>query len=270
MQFLVTGNTATGAGRTPFPNQMIPASRISPIFQDYMSLLPEPTLPTQSNNIDVATDQTKKIYSFVTNPGLYGPGLGIYGGPSNSGFDATGPALNQSPGLNYKPYLQPNATGFPAPQFLQIPANGIITNAPNGNYGITPPNVAVPYIESWNFTIQHMLPGFEAGYVGNHAIGLENTNVINSSVNINAAPVAGLGAGKRSGNRLPSPMSLTFRTSEFCANRGANPLLCAGPPGPAVSLEESILSTTGQAGQGAGCIPISRIPRLQRSSYLTS
>jgi hypothetical protein len=126
-----TGNTATGAGRMPFPNQQIPASRISPIFQDYMGLLPEPTLPGLSNNINVATAQTKKIYSFdtkidydidskntlffrysyahlnVTNPGLYGPGLGIYGGPSNSGFDATGPALNQSPGLNYTHIFSP-------------------------------------------------------------------------------------------------------------------------------------------------------------------
>ena len=126
-----TGNIATGAGRTPFPNQQIPANRISSIFQDYMSLLPEPTLPGQSNNIGVSTDQTKQIYSFdtkidyvldskntmfvrysyahlnVTNPGLYGPGVGLYGGPSNSGFDATGPALNQSPGLNYTHIFSP-------------------------------------------------------------------------------------------------------------------------------------------------------------------
>jgi len=126
-----TGNTASGQSRTPFPNQQIPASRISPIFQDYMGLLPEPTLAGQANNTDVATDQTKKINSFdakidyvinakntmfirysfahvnVTNPGLYGPGLGIYGGPSNSGFDATGPALNQSPGLNYSHVFSP-------------------------------------------------------------------------------------------------------------------------------------------------------------------
>ena len=494
-----TGNMATGAGRTPFPNQQIPGSRISPIFQDYMGLLPEPTLPGLVTNIGVATDQTKQIYSFdtkldyvldskntlffrysfahlqVTNPGLYGPGLGIYGGPSNSGFDATGPALNQSPGLNYthifSPTLvtelrfgivrnrndatnvdtgtnlsqkfgipngniggfwyeglaevfvngydtpmigvngclpwrrsntnfeaannwtktkgthviswggdwrhenyfllqtatfsprgrftfaagpttlnapgiansqfnslaafeldQPNgigrdlagtspvrddhvyalyvhdkwqvspkltvdlgarweywpasypqfpggqfnydpntnsllaagygnipmdlgvknypwniyprigvayrmndktviragfgmssfyryiadwqgpvkqnqqliaansyvaagsmALGFPAPSFFTIPSNGIISNAPNQSYTITVPNTPVPYAETWNFTIQRLLPGnfaFEVGYVGNHAIGLENTNVLsNNSYNINAATV---------------------------------------------------------------------------------
>jgi len=126
-----TGNTATGAGRTPFPGQIIPANRISPIFQQYMSFLPAPTLPGFNNNIDIATDQTKNIDAFdvkidyvisakdkmfvryslshidVINPGLYGPGLGIYGGPSNNGFDATGPSLNQSPGINYNHIFSP-------------------------------------------------------------------------------------------------------------------------------------------------------------------
>ena len=43
----------------------------------------------------------------MTNPGLYGPGLGIYGGPSNNGFDATGPSRNQSPGLNFNHIFSP-------------------------------------------------------------------------------------------------------------------------------------------------------------------
>ena len=126
-----TGNTATGTGRTPFPGQLIPASRISPIFTQYMSFLPPPTLSGLSNNLQVATDQSKNINAFdvkvdylidpknkifvryslahinVTNPGLYGPGLGIYGGPSNSGFDATGPAMNQSPGVNFSHIFSP-------------------------------------------------------------------------------------------------------------------------------------------------------------------
>jgi hypothetical protein len=126
-----TGNTATGTGRTPFPGQIIPAARISPIFAQYMAFLPPPTLSGLANNIQVATDQSKNINAFdvkmdyvidaknkmfvryslahinVTNPGLYGPGLGIYGGPSNSGFDATGPAMNQSPGLNFNHIFSP-------------------------------------------------------------------------------------------------------------------------------------------------------------------
>ena len=126
-----TGNTATGQGRTPFPDQVIPSDRISSIFRQYMGFLPAPTTSGQSHNIQVPTVQTKTInaidakvdyvmgtkdrmfarYSIanlnVTNPGLYGPGLGIYGGPSNNGFDATGPARNQSPGFNYSHIFSP-------------------------------------------------------------------------------------------------------------------------------------------------------------------
>jgi hypothetical protein len=123
--------TSTGAGRTPFPNQTIPAIRISPIAAQYLGFLPAPTSAALSQNLQVATDQSKSIdqfdiktdylissrnkmfirYSYahinVTNPGLYGPGLGIYGGPSNSGFDATGPARNQSPGINFNHIVSP-------------------------------------------------------------------------------------------------------------------------------------------------------------------
>lgn len=126
-----TGNTATGQGRTPFPNQQIPPRRISPIAQDYLALLPPPNRSGLANNYQGPTGQSKAIdqfdtkidyiisatdrlfvrYSFqranVTNPGLYGPGLGIYGGPTNNGFDATGPSRNQAPGLNYSHIFSP-------------------------------------------------------------------------------------------------------------------------------------------------------------------
>jgi hypothetical protein len=164
-----TGNIATGAGRTPFPNQQIPSNRISTIFQQYMSFLPPPTLPGLANNIQVPTDQRKDIDAFdvkidylwsdknkffvryslshinVANPGLYGPGLGIYGGPSNAGFDATGPSLNQSPGFNYSHIFNPtlitefragvvrnrnNATNVDTGQDLSKKLN-----IPNGNLG---------------------------------------------------------------------------------------------------------------------------------------
>jgi hypothetical protein len=127
----MTGNVVTGTGRTPFPNQIIPAERISPITTKLLGFLPPPTSSSLSNNIQVPNNQSKSIdqfdikvdylidsknkafvrYSFqratVTNPGLYGPGLGIYGGPSNNGFDATGPSRNQSPGVNYNHIFSP-------------------------------------------------------------------------------------------------------------------------------------------------------------------
>ena len=126
-----TGNTATGTGRTPFPNQTIPTERISSITTQMLSFLLPPTSTTLSNNIQLANNQAKNIdqfdikvdylidaknkafvrYSFqratVQNPGLYGPGLGIYGGPSNNGFDATGPSRNQSPGINFSHIFSP-------------------------------------------------------------------------------------------------------------------------------------------------------------------
>jgi len=126
-----TGNTATGTGRTPFPGQTIPEVRISSIAKQFLSFLPPPTSSTLSNNVQIANNQSKSIdqfdikvdyvinaknkafvrYSYqqatVTNPGLYGPGLGIYGGPSNNGFDATGPSRNQSPGLNFSHIFSP-------------------------------------------------------------------------------------------------------------------------------------------------------------------
>jgi hypothetical protein len=125
-----TGNP-DGTGRTPFPNQTIPGNRISPIAAQYLTFLPPPTTGGLAQNYQGVTDQTKAIYQFdvkidyvidsknkmffrysyqqatVTNPGLYGPGLGIYGGPSNSGFDATGPSRNQSPGINYNHIFSP-------------------------------------------------------------------------------------------------------------------------------------------------------------------
>ena len=43
------------------------------------------------------------------------------------------------------------AQGLPTPQFFTIPSNGIITNAPNQNYTVTPPRIPVPYTESLEF-----------------------------------------------------------------------------------------------------------------------
>ena len=125
-----TGNP-DGTGRQPFANSQIPTSRISPIATQYLSFLPPPNRPGLATNFQEATDQKKNIDQFdvkidyvigsrdrlfvrylyqqatVTNPGLYGPGLGIYGGPSNSGFDATGPSRNQSPGITYSHIFSP-------------------------------------------------------------------------------------------------------------------------------------------------------------------
>ncbi len=48
-----TGNQTTGAGRTPFPNNQIPLSRIPPEIQAILPLWPNPTLPGDQNNLYV-------------------------------------------------------------------------------------------------------------------------------------------------------------------------------------------------------------------------
>jgi hypothetical protein len=120
----------------------------------------------------------------------------------------------QGPVKQNQQFVQPNsyvaagsmAAGFPVPTFFNVPTNGIITNAPNQNYSIVIPNTPVPYAETWNFVVQRMLPAnftMEVGYVGNHAVGIENTNVLPyNSYNINAATVPGLGTASEPENIL--------------------------------------------------------------------
>lgn len=128
----LTGNQATGAGRTPFPGGIIPVSRISPIAQRILGFVPLPNLTAnegqvnyQQNSVRIKTlDQTdSKVdwvitgndrvavrYSLqkalVDDPGLFGPG-GIYGGFRNGGFGGSGPARTQSAGVNYSKVITP-------------------------------------------------------------------------------------------------------------------------------------------------------------------
>jgi hypothetical protein len=49
--------TATGTGRTPFPNATVPDSRIDPIARQIMALAPEPNLPGNANNYFISGPQ---------------------------------------------------------------------------------------------------------------------------------------------------------------------------------------------------------------------
>ena len=125
--------TPAGSGRTAFPGNVIPASRISPIANRILAFVPAPNVIAaegqinfDQNSVRVKTlDQTDaKVdwvitsndrlsirYSLqkavVSDPGLYGPNGGIYGGPRNGGFAGTGPARTQSPGISYSKVLSP-------------------------------------------------------------------------------------------------------------------------------------------------------------------
>ncbi|MGH9663907.1 MAG: TonB-dependent receptor domain-containing protein, partial [Bryobacteraceae bacterium] len=98
----------------------------------------------------------------------------------------------------YGPALLPNGqiatfqAGFPPPTPAVIPANGIISNAPNQVYQVVNLGFKQPYVESWNFAIQQGLAKhftLDVAYVGNHGVD------IGSNVNLNAATAVGLGIG---------------------------------------------------------------------------
>jgi hypothetical protein len=122
-----TGN-ADGTGRTPFPNNIIPADRISPIAKAILAHLPQPNIdaaPGQPNyQIDYArvkttnsfdskvnaqisqTDQVSARFSFLrpvlTDPAAYGEfGDSKAGSPSGAGFAGTGTDTTYSTGVNY-------------------------------------------------------------------------------------------------------------------------------------------------------------------------
>jgi hypothetical protein len=117
-----TGN-ADGTGRQPFPGNIIPANRISPIARRLLAFLPAPnvTAALGQNNFEFpgvrekkteaadikltyqASSQDSLAYRFsFQRPEVFDPGTyGIYGGPSNAGFAGTGTNKTFSTALNW-------------------------------------------------------------------------------------------------------------------------------------------------------------------------
>jgi hypothetical protein len=123
----LTGN-ADGTGRTPFPNNIIPADRISPIARAILANLPQPNVAAAAGQpnyqIDYARlkttdsfdtkfnwqlsqrDQISARLSFLrpklVDPAEFGPfGGSKQGSPSGNGFSGTGTDTTYSTGLNY-------------------------------------------------------------------------------------------------------------------------------------------------------------------------
>jgi hypothetical protein len=122
-----TGNP-DGSGRTPFPNNQIPYSRVNPVSIALMKLLPAPnanlgtvlTAPTNDFNINLPFQKTTTRYDIKVDyqitpkdhlSGRYNrqnatifqaPAFGAAGGgPANSAFSGTGNQGTYSTGLNY-------------------------------------------------------------------------------------------------------------------------------------------------------------------------
>jgi hypothetical protein len=77
----------------------------------------------------------------------------------------------------------PNASGFiSSPPALTTPAfqipittqQNFVNTSDDDVQGLISPNLKAPYVQQWNFTVEEQWKGliFDAGYIGNHAVGL--------------------------------------------------------------------------------------------------
>jgi hypothetical protein len=99
---------------------------------------------------------------------------------------------------NYATAVLPNGqaptfqNGFPAPDPVVIPANGIITNPnPTTAQFYIPLNYKNGYIETWNIAVQRQLPwnlSLDVAYVGGHGVNIA------ASPNLNAGQLIGAGS----------------------------------------------------------------------------
>jgi hypothetical protein len=185
-----TGNPTTGAGRTPFPNNVIPTNRISPISQRILGFVPLPNIADvegqvnySQNNVRIKTlDQTdSKVdwiagandriavrYSLqkanVIDHGLFGPG-GIYGGFRGGGFGGSGPARTQSAGINYSKVITPS--------FVWESRLGVVRNrndARSSDYGLkTSEDIGIrgANLDDWTSGLsQIIINGYSSPLVG--------------------------------------------------------------------------------------------------------
>jgi hypothetical protein len=101
-------------------------------------------------------------------------------------------------GLSYAQAALPSGlaptfqNGFPAPDPVVVPSNGIITNPnPTSAETVIPLNYKNGYVESWNLAVQRALPwqlSLDVAYVANHGVRTP------SAVNLNASQVLGNGS----------------------------------------------------------------------------
>jgi Carboxypeptidase regulatory-like domain len=126
-----TGDTTTGVGRTPFPGNIIPTSRLNPIALKILGLVPSPNQAfstlAPSNNYFALLPFTKdsnlvdgKVdFNVSTNNRLSGrfsfqrpvvyqaPIFGAAGGNANGGFQGTGTQNTYSSGVNWNHVFSP-------------------------------------------------------------------------------------------------------------------------------------------------------------------
>jgi hypothetical protein len=128
----LTGNTSTGVGRTPFPNNVIPTSRLNPIALKILALVPNPNEPygtaAPSNNYFALLPFTKDTdftdgkvdytisdkdhlsgrFSFQKPVVYQAPIFGNAGGDANGAFEGTGVQKTYSSGINWTHIFSPS------------------------------------------------------------------------------------------------------------------------------------------------------------------
>ena len=147
-----TGNP-DGTGRTPFPNNVIPDNRISPIAKRILAKLPSPTRAGNASNFEKASVQAKDTnswdakvdhqisdksrlsvrYSYQRPEVSVPPVYGIIGGPSgtgNDGFAGTGTNKTQSAAVNYTRVFSPSLITE-----LRLGVSRYRNDAQNSDYG---------------------------------------------------------------------------------------------------------------------------------------
>jgi hypothetical protein len=179
-----TGNP-DGSGRLQFPNNQIPAARISPIAKRILDVLPPPTYPGLGINYESNDSRVRDTKGFdvkidhqfspsdsffiryslqhpvVMEPTLYG----IYGGPRAGAFAGDGRALIQSPGLSYVHVFNSN--------FLTELRFGVMrlrNDALNADYGkMTSQELGIPGVnlDDWTSGMTTIaISGFSSPLVG--------------------------------------------------------------------------------------------------------
>lgn len=106
------------------------------------------------------------------------------------------------------------AGGFPAFVPFAIPQDGIIRNAPSGNYNAIPLDVREGYVQSYNLAIQRTLGKnftLDAAFVGNHGVRISQSYDLNAGL-IPGAGAAGQPLNQRFGRTAATP-NIYFGTS---------------------------------------------------------
>jgi hypothetical protein len=127
----LTGNATTGVGRTPFPNNVIPTSRLNPIALKILALVPNPNEPystlapnnnyfallpfTKDNDftdgkVDYTISEKDRLsgrFSFQRPVVYQAPIFGMAGGDANGAFEGTGSQKTYSSGMNWDHVFSP-------------------------------------------------------------------------------------------------------------------------------------------------------------------